>query len=183
MLSILLTMSKNTNLPLIVLGIVTLVLAVLVARTLFLGVRQESANLIATRGVLIDFENKSKNLKSFQTTYGDCQENLAKMDQLFVDKEEPIAFIEFLEKEAKNFHLAIDITPLNIKEAEGDPWPSISFRLVLNGSFPNFLRFLEKVESSPYLISLTNFDLKKPTDKTNGDVSVTFQMKTYTQKP
>jgi len=176
-------MSKNTNLPLIILGIATLLLAVFLTRPLFLGVKQESANLISTRGVLIDFENKSKNLKSFQATYGDYQENLEKIDKLFIDQEEPVAFIEFLEKEANNFHLAIDITSLNAKVNESDPWPSISFYLLLNGSFTNFLRFLEKVESSPYLITLSNFDLKKPTDKTNGDVTITFQMKTYTQKP
>jgi len=168
-------------LPLIILVIATLLLVVFVIRPIFWAIKQDSVNLISQRGALGDFENKSRNLKNFQASYDDYQTNLAKIDQLFVDQEEPIGFIEFLEGEAGNNHLTIDITPLTVKEIETDPWPSISFRLSLEGSFPNFLAFLGRVESSPYLITISSFNLKKPADSPNDNIAISFQIKAYTQ--
>jgi len=172
-------MIRNKNIPLIVLGIIAALLAGFAIRPLFLGIRQNSETFIAQRGILAELEKKSENLKRFQSTYEIYRANLKKIDQLFVDKEEPVVFIEFLEKEAARSKLTIDLTPLTVKgEGEG-VWPSTSFQVSMVGSFPNFLQFLDKIESSPHLIALSDFSLNKSAKNTNGDIAISFQMKVY----
>lgn len=174
-------MSLKNNLPLIILGVIALLLVCLVIRPLFLDIKHTSENIVFQKGQLIDLESKSENIKKFQVAYKSRQANLEKIDELFINKEEPIDFIKFLEKEAKTARLSIEITPVTFKASADDFWPSTNLSLTLNGSFPRFLQFLERVESSPYLIDLSNLSLNKPTQKTNGDIAISFQMKVYTQ--
>lgn len=174
-------MSLRNNLPLIILGTIALLLVCFLIRPLFLDIKHVSENLVSQKGQLIDLENKSENIKKFQTAYESRQSNLEKIDELFIDREEPIGFIEFLEKEAQAARLSIEITPVTSKASADDFWPSTNFSLTLNGSFPRFLQFLDKIESSPYLIDLSNLSLNKPSQGVNGNIAISLQMKVYTQ--
>ena len=174
-------MNRNTAPSLIIFVIVAMLLAVFVVRPLFQGIKQESENLISQKRLLAELENKSESLKSFQAAHETHRANLEKIDELFIDGEEPINLIEFLEKEAANFYLSIDIIPVSPKEVESKPWPSISFRMETEGSFPNFLRFLERLESSKYLLEISSLNLRRLAKESNGDVTASFSMKAYTQ--
>jgi len=90
-------------------------------------------------------------------------DTLEKIDDLFADPEVPIEFINFLEKNAGKSQLSIEISPMAKKETE--PWPSLSFQISTVGSFSNFLKFLEKLETGPYLIEISNLNVKKITEK------------------
>ncbi len=162
-----------------VLGIIAALLAGCLIYPLFLNIKQNSATLIVQKGVLAELEKKSENFKWFRSTYEICRANFKKMDQLLVDREEPVEFIEFLEEEARISKLTIDLTPFTLKVGEKDFWPSTIFQVDMVGSFQNFLKFLDKIESSPYLITLSDFNLNKPTKNTNGDIAISFQMKVY----
>jgi len=174
-------MIKNKNVPLIVLGIIAALLAGCAVRPLFSSIKYNSETFISQRDSLTALEKKSDNLKRFQSTYEIYQDNLKKMDELFIGKEEPVEFIEFLEDEAGRSKLTIDLTPLTFKAVEEDVWPSTSFEVDMEGSFPNFLRFLDRIESSSYLIVLSDFSLNKPTKNTNGDIAISFRIKAYTR--
>jgi len=41
----------------------------------------------------------------------------------------------------------------------------LNFRLSLRGAFPNFLRFLEFIENSQYLLQVSNIKIKSLRDK------------------
>lgn len=174
-------MIKNKNISLIILGIIAVLLAGGLIRPLFSSIQRNSETLVAQKSALAELEKKGANLKKFQSAYGIYQANLEKMDELFVDKEDPVGFIEFLEKEAGLSKLTIDLTPLTPRAGEEDIWPSTNFRVDMVGSFPNFLRFLDKIESGPRLIVLSDFSLNKPIKVTNGDITISFQMKVYTR--
>jgi len=174
-------MSKNTIPCLIIFGIIALLLIVFVVYPLFQGIKQESENLISQKRLLAELENKSRSLKSFQVAHETYRVNLEKIDELFIDGEEPINLIEFLEKEASNSQLLIDITPVSSKEVESESWPSIGFRMEMEGSFPGFLRFLERLESSQYLLEISNLNLRRLAKESNGDITASFSMKAYTQ--
>ena len=173
-------MNQKTTTTSIIFGIIFLLLILLIISPLFNKIKEESDNLIAQKKTLIELSNKTENLNKFQTNYQAYQPNFKKIDQLFIDPEEPIDFIKFLEKEASDFQLSIEISPQPTKEVKGDLWPSMNFRLALLGSFPNFLRFLEKLESSSYLINISNLSLTL-TKETTRDVSASFLIKIYTQ--
>ncbi|MFH1423359.1 MAG: type 4a pilus biogenesis protein PilO [Candidatus Nealsonbacteria bacterium] len=175
-------MIQNKNISLIILGVIAVLLAGFVVRPLFLSIKQNSEAFFIQKGILAELEKKSENFKKFQSTYEIYQANLKRIDRLFVDNKEPVEFIEFLEEEAARVKLTIDLMPFTSKAGEvEDVWPSMSFQVNMAGSFTNFLRFLDKIESSPHLIVLSGLSLNKPTKNTNGDIAISFQMKVYTR--
>ncbi|MFH1780648.1 MAG: type 4a pilus biogenesis protein PilO [Candidatus Nealsonbacteria bacterium] len=174
-------MIQNKNTSLIVSAVLIIFLIGCFIRPLFLSIKKNSAALIIQKATLAEREKKNENFKEFQSTYETYRLNLDKIDQLFIDREEPIEFIEFLEKEAGRNKLSIDLTPLSLRAVAEDVWPSINFQVAAAGSFQNFLKFLDKIESSPHLIVLSDFSLNKPAKDTNGDIVVSFQMKVYAQ--
>jgi len=172
---------NHKNTPLIISGIIAVLLAGFVVRPLFLSIKQNSEILLGQKATLAELEEKGENLKRFQSTYDVYKDNLEKMDKLFIDKEEPVDFIKFLEKEAAAFKLTIDLTPLTLKVGEAGNWPSTSFQIDMAGSFPDFLKFLDKIESSASLTALSDFSLNKPPKSSNGDIVISFQMRVYTK--
>lgn len=175
-------MIKNKNIPLIILGLIVILLAVGVIRPLFLSIKHNSNAFTDQKEILEELEKKSENIKKFQSAYETYQINFEKINQLFVDKETPVDFIKFLEKEAGLSKLTIDLAPLTAKAGEGqDVWPSISFQADMVGSFPDFLRFLGKIESSPYLVVLSDFNLNKPAKVANGNIAIALRIKVYTK--
>lgn len=173
-------MNKNIVSLSITLTVLTVLLLVLAIFPLLKRIKQESENLISQKRLLVELESKAENLKKFQDIHETYQVNLDKIDELFINAEEPIEFIKFLEQEAANTHISIEIAPVSVQADKTDLWPSTSFRLIVDGYFPYFLRFLEKIESGPYLASLSNLDIKRLAKDTNGDISASFLIKVYT---
>lgn len=153
------TVNKKTAVSLVIFGIIILIFIVLVIHPLFEAIRVDSQNLIFQKNRKAELVLKTENIKEFQKNYKDYQSNLKKISDLFINSAEPINFIEFLEKEAANSQLSIKIAPFPPRETEEDPWPSMNFQLTLTGPFPNFLKFLEKLESSNYLIEILNLNV------------------------
>lgn len=169
-------------------GIFSVLLIVFVIYPSFIQIKKISEDFVEEKRKLILFEKEMENLKGIESLYKKYQPNLEKIDQLFINPEFPIEFIESLEKKAQEFQLGkIEISPLPRKEIKTDPWPSLSFQISLSGSFPNFLRFFEKLENSPYLIEISNLNLKKLTageikpPLAEGDIYASFLIKTYSK--
>ncbi|MFH1841286.1 MAG: type 4a pilus biogenesis protein PilO [Candidatus Nealsonbacteria bacterium] len=156
--------NKKIIIFLTILVVFILVSIVLMSVLLFGKIQKESDNLVFQKKRLLELEMKIKNLKDFQAVYDDYQINFKKIDNLFINSAEPIDFIEFLEQEAENSNLFIEITPF--QEEEGDLWPTMNFQLTSAGSFNDFLEFFEKLESSPYLIEVLSLRIR---ESTKGD--------------
>jgi len=159
---------------------------------LFNEIRKESEDLFAQKNILAGLEIKAKNLQKFQVTYENYEPDLEKINEVFVNPAEPVSFIEFLEKQASQSQLFIEILPLVPEKAGKDLWPSMNFHLVLAGSFPDFLKFFEKLELSPYLIETLNLNTRRlyegniKAEKFKGfsvgDVNVSLSVKAYTKE-
>jgi len=168
-----------------------LVFVIFITYPLFDEVKKSSEDALAQKNTLAELETKTKNLQKFQATYKSYESNLEKIDTLLINPAEPINFIEFLEKAAWQSQLSIAISPLAPAKIEEDPWPSMNFRLVLTGSFPDFLKFFETLELSPYLIEILDLSMRrlhewdikaeKYKDFSVGDVNTSLLIKTYTQ--
>lgn len=170
---------------LIIVGLLVLGFAVFIIQPLISQIRKESNDFIFQKNQLAELEARIQNLKKFQQKYPLYQENLARINTLFINPAEPINFIEFLEKTAFNSQLSIEILPFSPAKLEDDPWPSINFRLSLVGYPSNFLKFLEKLESAPYLIEILNLDIERVAEdeedeEDEEDVRANLLIKVYT---
>lgn len=149
---------------LIISGIVSL-LILFAVNPIFRQIKAESGKLVIQKKEIFESEIKIKNIQDFKDNFGQYQPNLNKMSELFISISEPIEFIKFLESEAVNSRLSIEINPPILKKNEGDPWQSLEFGLNLKGSFANFLRFFERLDFSPYLIEPLSLTIREDPDK------------------
>jgi len=156
---------KKIYISLTIFGILTILLIVLIIYPFLKEIKKNSEELLSQKNTLISFSEEIKNLKESKKLYDAHRESLEKIDELFVDPEMPIEFINFLEKNASDSQLSIEVSPVATVKKETDPWPSLALQISAAGSFPNFLKFLEKLENSPYLIEVLNLNLKRVAEK------------------
>lgn len=168
-------------------GVIAVLLLSFGIYPLLKDIQKQSEDFISQKEKMASIQREMKNFKEIESSYKANQDNLNKIDELFVDPDVLMDFISFLEKNAQVSQLKIEISPLAQKE-EIEPWPSLSFNISALGSFPDFLKFLEKLENSSYLIEIFNLNIKrlvegeiKPETFSSGDINATFSIKVYTK--
>ena len=144
----------------IIFGIVVIILLSFVVYPLLSGVRKNSQEFILAKKELVSFKAETEEFEQSKEVYRSLKTGLEKIDQLFISSDVPIDLIKFWREAAQNSGLLIDISPISLGAKETALWDSIGFRLSLIGSFSNFLKFLEKIETAPYLIEIQNLSAK-----------------------
>ncbi len=149
-------------------------------------------NILETKKDLASFKNESLKAEVFDNDYNDLQITSETIEQRLVNESAPIELIKFFEDTAKELDLLIDISPASILTMQKDPWQSIGFSVELIGDFSNAMRFLEKIENSPYFIETTKFDARLMTQKDLshkryqdfliGRILTTLEFKAYTKQ-
>lgn len=145
--------------------VVFLVLAVLIfafgVYPIFKDIGENSEEVLHQKKELVILEAQITNLEKFKIVYKELEEILDKAQDLFVDPQVPVDFIRFLENTAENCSLDVGISPTTSGKFGNDYWQSLIFQISSRGSFPNFLRFLEKLENSPYLIEIQSLNISR----------------------
>lgn len=116
----------------------------------FLNIKKEIASMV----------KKQENFSEWQQRYLLLQPDLEEMERVLVEPETPIDFVQFLEKEAEDSELLIKISLVSSKEKPATSFSPLSFKLILSGSFPDCLQFLDKLETAPYLIDINGLNLR-----------------------
>lgn len=122
---------------------------------------------------LLETDKKLENLEAFKKEKAKNKENFEFFKEVFVDKEFPIAFINFLEETAQSLNLSQEISlGKNEKGSEKD---YLSFQIKLSGSSQGLLHFLEKIENCKYLIQIERVNFFK--DKKSEDENLSESLK------
>lgn len=106
---------------------------------------------------LLILDKKKEYQKRIKESYIKHKKDLDSFQNLFVDPNFPVDLINFLENSALNSGVELEISSLAKTEKNDDLWPGLLINLSLNGSPSGFLRFLEKIESAPYLVKIITF--------------------------
>lgn len=163
----------------IIFGIVILALICFLIYPLVQGIKRNSQDLVRAKEELTLFQTKLQEVEQTRESYNKLKSDLDKIDNFFIDSEVPIDFIKFLEKTASDAGLSIDISPLSLKIGEAAPWNSIGFSLILIGSFPDFSKFLEKIETASYLLEVQGLGLKRY-ETSPSNIKADLTIKVYT---
>ncbi len=145
----------------VVFGIIIVILLSFVIYPLLKGVKKNSQEFILAKKELLSFKTKTEEFEQSKEVYRGLKTDLEKIDELFINPDVPIDLIKFWRATAEDSGLLIDISPTSLEADETAPWDSMGFRLSLTGSFSDFLKFLEKIETAPYLIEIQNLSAKK----------------------
>ena len=174
----------------IIFGLVAALLISAVGIPSFIAVKKNLAELVSVKKDLALSNGGAKISQQLRNRYKKIETNLDKIDKLFIDPQAPIGLIEFWEKTAADCGLSIAISPASLQAKKGDPWNSIGFKIDLIGSFPDFLKFLEKTESSFYLIKIQSLAINKLEKNKNkekgpkirpGDIKAKLLVKIFTK--
>lgn len=185
------SLKRKIYISLIIFSGLSILLSVFLIYPLLSEIEEKSQDFLSQKEKLMVLEKKVENLEKFRMIFPEISANLEKIDDLFVNQKMPIDFISFLERTSQNSQLTLKISPAPPLKIEKDPWPSISFQLISTGSFPNFLKFLEKLESSFYLIEIQNLSISRLSETelkskefenfSLGDIKADLLIKAYTR--
>lgn len=156
---------KKIYLSTIAFATLNILLIVFIVFPLFEEVKKNSEAFLLEKNKIASLSKEEEGREKMEGLYKNYQSDLEEIEKVFVDPEVPIEFIGFLEKTATVSQIQLKILSMIKKIEKEDPWPGLSFQLSAVGSFPDFLRFLEKLENSPYLIETLELNTRALTEK------------------
>lgn len=179
-------MTKNKKIIIaVIFGITSFsLISVIIFQTLK-DIQINSSDLISQKKELTLLESKIEDLREFEKEYKANKTELEKISNLFIDAENPldlISFLNFLRKTAGDSGISITISsPAEKKDSE--LWPFLNFQVSANGKIKDTLRFLEKIENSPYLTEVSNISIMVLDKKKNSpdEISTSLLLRIYTR--
>jgi len=183
-------LNKSNFYILIIFILIILSFTVFLNISLIKDIEKDYKKLTTQKQELYFFYKQIQEFESFKNKTGFYKTNLEEIEKLFVNKETPIDFIQFLEKESEELGVLIEISPITVMQKGSDLWGNLGFRIDLTGSFPKCLAFLEKVQLSKWLsdierleinrISEKEISMREPENFFEGDVFFSINLKVYT---
>lgn len=107
-------------------------------------------------------ENQVNEIENFKKNASLYKDNIDKAISMFINSENPVDFIEFLETASSSSEITSEISiPANKEDTKS---ATAIFQISAIGKFSNVIKFLEKIESGNYLVKVQNLTLKKIED-------------------
>jgi len=142
-----------------------LIVFVLIIYPFFKEIKQCSEDLFLARKDLALLENKAQKFLTSKQELWALIPDLEKIQKLFISPEIPIEFLQFLEKIAEQGNVLINISFSPQNQEEIMFFPFLNIQLSVSGACSDCLRFLEKLETGPYLIEIHQFTARELTEK------------------
>ncbi len=157
--------------------ILFILLVVFIVYPLFKNIKATSQELLSQKEKLILLEATVSNLEEFRILHQDLDEILDKIDGLLINQEVPVEFIGFLEKTSGECSVDSGISLGGAGKSEKSFWTPVNFQITVKGSSSNFLKFLEKLENSPYLINVQKLTLNRNDENIGASLSISVYAK------
>lgn len=183
------TLKNKIKLSLIIFLALSIFILILLVYPLYKNIKDNATELSFKKQDSFYVDNKLKNIEEFKKNYKEIGASLEKGESLFVKSEAPVNFIGFLEKASEDYDVPIKISPSAPVKKINDPWYSIVFQLSASGKFPDIIKFIEKLESGPYLAQIETLNITRLTADnlkskefagySVGDVKISFSIKAF----
>lgn len=170
---------SKIQLLLLILAVSFVLLTVFVIYPLFNNIKSQSRELVYQKEKLVHLESTVMNLEKFRVLYQDLDEILYKIDSLLINPEVPVELIGFLEKTSEECSIDSEILLGSVGNPEKYSWTPVSLQITVRGSSSDVLKFLEKLENSPYLINIRKLTLNRTDKKIGANLSISVYAKQY----
>jgi len=167
---------QKNNISIVFFLILFILTFFLVIFPLLKDIQSKAKELSLQENKSITLQLKIDGLERFKDTYKGLEGDLKKIDDLFVNLEVPVEFINFLENEAQQLNLDFKISSASNYANNPNPWSYIIFQATADGNFSDLVKFLEKIENSSYLIEIININIREDGD---GVIRATFSIKVF----
>ncbi len=183
------TLENKINLSICILLLLIVLTSAFLIYPTYKDIRAIFQDVVSQKQELALLEDKIKSIEGFRKNYQERKENLQKIKNLFINPKAPVEFISFLEQSSESTQSPIELSPFSVQK-EGI-WPSIIFRITSACPSENLFRFLDKVQSGPYLVKIESLNIKRLEEKdigtkdlenlSVGDIQANFSLKVYTE--
>ncbi len=183
------TLENKAKLSFVVFLGISILIIVFSIYPLFKSINDNAVELSFKKQDALYLDNKLENIDEFKRNYKEIKGNLEKGENLFATSEAPVDFIGFLEEISKNTYISIEIAPSPLAKSLNDPWFSMVFQIRAVSGFRNFLEFIEKLETGPYLTQIKSLNITRLTSEalraksligySIGDVRSDFSVKVF----
>ncbi|OGZ72432.1 MAG: hypothetical protein A2908_03285 [Candidatus Staskawiczbacteria bacterium RIFCSPLOWO2_01_FULL_38_12b] len=161
---------KNKNyITFLIFGLIILSLVLFLVLPLLTEIKNGSKNLLSKKNNTAVLQAQSNEIENFKKEYRNYKTNLEIMDQLFIDPQNPVDFIKFLENTANDTGIKIEISLAPISQQKNEKF--ITLQLFSSDNFIKIMNFTEKLENGPYLVEIKNVAIKKQPPKTPSNLA------------
>ena len=127
-------------------------------------IEQNAQRLIELQQTRAKLEAQLSAIKEFKKIANDVREKTEFINQLLIDPALPVEFVRFMEGIAVQNRLAVKTS--SIREEKTEIGEARVFQIDLRGAFPDLMRFLEQLESAPYLTRVQGLQIGGQPDNT-----------------
>ncbi len=174
---------KETLLIFLFYAAVSLILALFFILPAINDIKNEAENLSLEQNKIASFENFRQKVENFKKDYDSYSENLNKIDRIFIDSQNPVAFLEFLEKSASDSGVLLEVSPIFVSRQGADNFADM--QISCQGSFEEVLNFLRRIELGDYLIKVENLTIKESANnkksKAEQKIGAVLSIRTFAQ--
>lgn len=110
---------------------------------------------------IASLDKRIGNMKIFNEYYLEKKDEFSKIDKIFINPQMPLDFIDFLDSAAEECGVSVNYSPSLPVKMKKDYWPSINFQITSLGAFSPSLKFVSKLEHSPYLVEIHGLEISK----------------------
>jgi len=121
-------------------------------------IRKKFQELVLEKNNFAALASQVSEVEKFKANYANYMQDLQKIDRTYLDPKNPASFFEFLENAARVCNLSIEVS---ITTAGVEKDIESGFRVLAQGTFSDAIKFLEKLESAPYLLRVQDIDFKQ----------------------
>ena len=169
--------------------LLSLILLVFFIWLLLKDIGRNSSELILAKNDITALGDQINEVEKFKQNFNVYKSNFELIDKLFVDLNNPVDFIEFLENTASNYNITSQISlPPATSGYQQSNQNFIILQFSSKGKFLDVLNFVKKIEAGPYLLENENLDIQNSQDKNISNdyssriVSAVFNLKIFIKK-
>jgi len=150
--------NKKISTIIFIFSLVILALIIFGVWPLIEKIKKDSGDLILIKNIIATHGIQVAEIESFKNNYGNYKNNIEKINQLFINPQNPVEFIKFLENTAYNQNLNMQISISNPNSEINKNF--VFFHLTIKGDFSDILLFINKIENGPYLIEVKDLTIQ-----------------------
>jgi hypothetical protein len=145
---------------------------------LFFKILENNENLALARDDYFSLKEKRVNLENTRKNFSEFEKKVGKIDSLFLEYENPVEFLNYLDETGRNCGISHQISNLSFGEAGTGGLPSLSLGLSFQSGFSEFSKFLESLNSSSWLLQIESLNIWKR----ENEVAASFILKVFCKK-
>jgi Tfp pilus assembly protein PilO len=144
--------------------------------------KETSEDFLTEKRKITSLKEKIANLDILKAELLEIEKGTSFYNNSFINEEDPIEFITFLERIAEG--LEVSLAPLTVSkiEMDGSLFAPLAFQLSASGKYDNFARFLDKLESSEWILNIKDINISRSSTDEGNEVRAELSFKVYRER-